>query len=223
MKRLLSCLLTGILTACSTPSTVVDKPTTAKAQPLSVSQISNGSIFQNGTAKLLFEEPIGRYVGDTLLVTIEENLSTSNKANTSSSRTGSLSTSGSGAGGIPHLPGVLEKLFNLSLTASNSNTFDGEGETGNTNTFKGSLTVTVIETLPNGNLSVGGEKRVNINGQINNLRLTGVVNPRDVKTGNTISSTRIADARIEQVGEGTIADAGTMGWLGRFFQSVSPL
>lgn len=222
MNRLFACLFAGLLAACSTPS-VVNQPTTAKAQPLSVAQISNGSIFQSGTAKLLFEEPIGRYVGDTLLVTIEENLSTSNKANTSTSRTGSLSTSGSGASGIPHLPGVLEKLFNLSLEAANSSKFDGKGETGNTNTFKGSLAVTVIEVLPNGNLSVGGEKRVNINGQINNLRLTGVISPRDVKAGNTISSTRIADARIEQVGEGAIADAGTMGWLSRFFQSVSPL
>lgn len=222
MKSLLSCLMGLLLTACATPS-VITQPTTARAQPLSVAQINNGAIFQHGTAKLLFEEPVGRYVGDTLVVTIEESLSASNKAGTSTSRTGSMSASGSGGGTIPHMPGFLESLFNLNLSSNSSNTFDGKGEASNTNTFKGSLAVTVIELLPNGNLLVGGEKRVNISGQINNLRLTGVVNPRDIKAGNTISSTKIADARIEQAGEGTIAEAGVMGWMSRFFQSVMPL
>lgn len=223
MKRLLACGLTLLLAACAAPPSVITQPTTAKSQPLSVAQINHGAIFQPGSAKLLFEEPIGRYIGDTLLVTIEENLSASNKAGTSSSRTGSMSASGTGGGSIPHIPGILEKLFNMNISASDSNKFDGKGEASNTNTFKGSLAVTVIDVLPNGNLLIGGEKKVNISGQINNLRLTGVVNPRDVKAGNTVSSTRIADARIEQAGEGMIADANTAGWLSRFFQSVLPL
>lgn len=222
MKSLVGILPLLLLAACTTPS-VVTQPTTAKPQPVSLAQINNGAIYQPGSAKLLFEEPIARYVGDTLVVTIEENLATANKTGSSSSRTSSYSMSNTGAGTIPHMPGFLEQLLSASPSGSSSNKSDGKGETSNTNTFKGTLAVTVIETLSNGNLVVGGEKRVNVNGEVNNLRLTGVVNPKDIKAGNTVSSTKIADARIEQVGEGVIADANTMAWLLRFFLSVLPL
>lgn len=222
MKLLAGILSSLLLVACTAPS-VVTQPTTARPQPINTAQLNNGAIYQPSSAKLLFEEPIARYVGDTLVVTIEENLATANKAGSSSSRSSSYSMSNSGASTIPFLPSAVEKFLNASPSGSSSNKSDGKGETSNTNTFKGTLAVTVIETLPNGNLVVGGEKRVNVNGEINNLRLTGVVNPKDIKAGNTISSTRIADARIEQVGEGVIADANTVAWLLRFFLSVLPL
>ena len=87
---------------------------------------------------------------------------------------------------------------------------------------RGSITVTVIDVLPNGNLVVGGEKQVNVNGEISDLRLTGVVNPRDIKAGNTISSKKVADARIEYKESGVISEAQVMGWLARFFLTFIP-
>ncbi len=222
VKRFVLILLPLLSAACTAPS-VITQPTTARPQPVNIAHLNNGAIFQPGSAKLLFEEPIARYVGDTLVVNIEENLAATNKSNSSSSRTSSYSMSGTGAGTIPHLPGAIEQLLNASPSGSSSNKSDGKGETSNTNTFKGALAVTVIEILPNGSLVVGGEKRVNVNGEINNLRLTGVVAPRDIKAGNVISSTRIADARIEQVGEGPIADANVLAFMLKFFLSVLPL
>lgn len=222
MKQLAILLFSCLLMACTTQS-VITQPTTARPQPVSVAQMNNGAIYQPGSAKLLFEEPIARYVGDTLIVTIEETLATANKSNSSSSRTSSYSMANTGGGTIPHIPGVLEEFLSATPSGTGSNKSTGAGETSNTNTFKGSLAVTVIEQLPNGNLLIGGEKRVNVNGEINNLRLTGVLNPRDIKAGNTVSSTRIADARIEQVGEGVIADANVAAWMMRFFLSVLPL
>jgi flagellar L-ring protein precursor FlgH len=46
---------------------------------------------------LLFEEPIANRVGDALKINIAENLSSSNNANTSTSRTSTISESGPGA------------------------------------------------------------------------------------------------------------------------------
>lgn len=37
-----------------------------------------------------------------------------------------------------------------------------------------------------------------------------------------MTSTQVADARIEYVGNGYINEAQTMGWLQRFFLNVSP-
>jgi flagellar L-ring protein precursor FlgH len=48
------------------------------------------------------------------------------------------------------------------------------------------------------------------------------VNPVYVNAANTVSSTRVADARIEYQGRGYLSEAQTMGWLQRFFLTVSP-
>ena len=57
--------------------------------------------------------------------------------------------------------------------------------------------MTVIEVLPNGNLLVAGEKQIGINQGTEFIRFSGVVNPVTIQAGNTVSSTKVADARIE--------------------------
>lgn len=219
--RMLGALgLAVLLNACVAPQSVITQPTSARAQPAVVTAANNGAIFQPGTARLLFEEPNARRVGDILVVTIEETLSAANKANSSTNRNGSFTLKGSAD--VPYLPSAITKLFNATADLSSTNTFAGKGETNSTNTFKGSIAVTVTDVLPNGNLAVGGDKQIVVNGYNNVLRFTGVVNPNDVKAGNTVSSTRVADARIEQVGQGAINDANTVGWMQRFFLSVWP-
>ena len=54
------------------------------------------------------------------------------------------------------------------------------------------------------------------------LRRSGVVNPTTVVNNNTVSSTQVADARIEYRGTGYIDEAQTMGWLSRLFLTVLP-
>ena len=78
----------------------------------------------------------------------------------------------------------------------------------------------MIEVLPNRNLIVRGEKRIGINQGKEYVRLSGIVRPQDITPENTVESTRIADPTISYVGEGMVADANSMGWLARFFNSV---
>ena len=54
------------------------------------------------------------------------------------------------------------------------------------------------------------------------IRFSGVVNPRTIGADNSVSSTQVADARIEYVGDGYINESQNMGWLQRFFLNVSP-
>ncbi|MEJ2592686.1 MAG: flagellar basal body L-ring protein FlgH, partial [Candidatus Thiodiazotropha sp.] len=88
------------------------------------------------------------------------------------------------------------------------------------NKLSGNITVTVVEVLPNRNLYVRGEKRIGINQGYEYVRLAGIVRPQDITPENTVESTRIADPTISYVGEGALADANSMGWLARFFNSV---
>jgi len=79
----------------------------------------------------------------------------------------------------------------------------------------------VIDVLPNGNLLVSGEKQVGINQGHEFIRLSGVINPINIMR-NTVSSVQVADARIEYRGSGYLDEAQTMGWLSRFFMTISP-
>ncbi|HPR08315.1 MAG TPA: flagellar basal body L-ring protein FlgH, partial [Denitromonas sp.] len=87
----------------------------------------------------------------------------------------------------------------------------------------GTITCTVIEVYPNGNLLVSGEKQVSINQGNEFIRFSGVVNPNHVTTNNTVQSTQVADARIEYKGSGYINESQVMGWLQRFFLLLLPI
>jgi len=200
----------------------VREPTTARPeQPLRVAAVerpaTNGSIFASDSFVPLFEDRRARRVGDTLVVVITENLSATRSSDTSSQRTGSNALA------VPKVFGLPGKFVQGdTLTASSDNKFEGKGATSSANTFTGTMTVTVVEVLPNGNLVVSGEKQVGVNRDSQTIRLSGVVNPAQIVSGNSINSTQIADARIDYRGKGAIDEAQTMGWLARFFLSVLP-
>ena len=76
--------------------------------------------------------------------------------------------------------------------------------------------------MANGNLMVAGEKQIGIRENSEVLRFSGVVNPAQIQYGNVISSSQVADARLDYRGGGNIEQAQIQGWLGRFFNSWSP-
>ena len=120
------------------------------------------------------------------------------------------------------MPDALDQLAEYGFDVSGKNDFSGSGGAAANNSFTGTITVTVIDVLYNGNLKVRGEKQIAINQGTEFIRFSGVVNPRTISGRNTVVSTEVADARIEYVGDGYINEAQTMGWLQRFFLNVSP-
>ena len=80
----------------------------------------------------------------------------------------------------------------------------------------------MIEVLPNGNLVVSGEKQIGIAHNSETLRFSGVVSPATILAGNTVTSTQVADARIDYRGSGYIDEAQVMGFLARFFLTILP-
>jgi flagellar L-ring protein precursor FlgH len=149
--------------ACAfTPATNVHQPMTARPAPVVAPGAPNGAIFQAGPETQvgaryvsLFEDRRARYVGDTLVIAINEKTNASKKSNSNASRTGAASF---GLPALAHLPG--KSFLGAELSANSSNTFDGKGESASNNDFTGTITVTVIEVLPNGNLVVSGEKQL---------------------------------------------------------------
>ena len=95
--------------------------------------------------------------------------------------------------------------------------FSGEGESDQSNSLSGTISVVVARVLPNGLLLVQGEKWFQLNRGEEYVRISGLVRPEDVTSDNSISSQRLADARIAYSGTGELAQSNQAGWLTRFF------
>jgi len=216
-----------VVSGCAiTPTPKVQQPMTMRPHdllPIPPSQTSGGIFqaaysYQGGLRYTpLFEDRRARSIGDTIIVMLNEKTNASKKTGSNVSRDGSIDFS------IPSYLGLpLKSIFqDIDLEAQSKNKFDGKGESSSNNNFTGTITVTVIDILPNGNLQVSGEKQIGINQGHEFIRLSGVVNPINI-INNTISSVQVADARIEYRGKGYLDEAQTMGWLSRFFLSISP-
>ena len=207
-----------LLAACVTtaPATAVHQPMTARPQAVAPTY-ANGSIFSAAQMRPLFEDRRARMVGDVITINIVENTAASKKSGTSTEHTQTVDA------GVPTIQGLPFKgVGNMSLSASDSNKFTGSGQNTSTNTFVSTLTVTVIEVLPNGNMLVSGEKQIGLKEGEEFIRFSGVVNPNNITTANTVQSSQVADARIEYKANGFVDDAQVMGWLGRFFLNVLP-
>ncbi|HEX8785246.1 MAG TPA: flagellar basal body L-ring protein FlgH, partial [Telluria sp.] len=92
----------------------------------------------------------------------------------------------------------------------------------NSNAFTGTIGVTVSEVLPNGNLIVVGEKQIAMDKGIEYIRISGMVNPDTIQPGNIVSSTLVADARVEYRTSSQLDRAELTSQMTRFFQSMLP-
>lgn len=193
----------------STP--VVQLPLTPVAAPV------NGAIYQSSSYRPLFEDHRARLVGDTVTIQIVERISASQSSSSELDKSGAI------GGGITALPGISANSFGrASIAATSSDKAAGKGSNQNTNEFTGSVTAVVTAVLPNGHLMLTAEKQIGVNNNVDVLRFSGQVDPRAIQQGNTVSSATIANVRIEQRGRGAISDAHQIGWLSRFFLSLSP-
>ena len=216
-------VLSLLLSACAvTPPASVHQPMSARPAPTPVAVPANGSIYQAQFAgqpgyshRPLFEDRRARAVGDILTININETTAASKKSGSTAARNGSTEMSA-----VTGLAGMPKSLLNANVGANSASSFEGKGDSASNNAFTGIITVTVIEVLSNGNLLVSGEKQVGINQGSEFVRFSGVVNPAVITSANAVSSTQVADARLEYRGNGYIDEAQTLGWLSRFFLSV---
>jgi flagellar L-ring protein precursor FlgH len=164
------------------------------------------------TVSLFSTDRKPRFVGDTLKIDISETLSATSKVNTDTSRETAMSAKGPGSkAGM----GIFSSIMNLDASASGSNTLKGGGTTENASKFTGQLSASVINVLSNGNLVVAGDRTISLNGGVNVLRFSGIVNPKDIRAGNIVASADTVNARIEVVGRGEVSEASSRSWIQR--------
>jgi len=186
----------------------------------------NGAIYQVDSDIRLFEDIKARRVGDVITIILQESTAASKSASTATDKATSVNVdSPTILGAVPtfNTPHWLPLDNNHDNTLQNilnsSNTFEGKGDSSQSNSLNGNITVTVADVLSNGNLVVRGEKWLTLNQGEEFVRISGIVRPQDISTANTVMSSQVADARIAYSGEGMIANSNRPGWLARFFNS----
>lgn len=177
---------------------------------------NSGSIYQSGYDMRLFEDHTAKRVGDIITITLLEKTQAKKADGLNTKKDTTMSAS------APSMFGLAASALTgqtPTTTLESAKEFKGEGDADQSNSLSGNISVTVVELLPNGNLSVRGEKRVTLNQGDEFIRLSGIVRPVDINSSNLITSDKVADVTIMYVGEGAMADASKMGWLSRILQS----
>ncbi len=217
MKWLLPLLLL-LLQACApgpTRPTAAYEPPPPPPQP--ERQYTGGSIWQQGFNRTLFEDGRARQVGDVITIRLEERTSARKQQDTSTSRKTDVAIQNATLFGRAVQDQNTPLLAN---TLASENAFEGTGASSQSNQLTGTITATVTKVYPNGLMEIRGQKWLRINQGEEYVRISGLVRERDIAADNSISSTRIANARIAYSGKGTLAEANRPGWLARFFNSV---
>ncbi len=191
-----------------------------------VEPVSNGSIYKPGFDVRLYEDIKARRVGDILTVLLNEATNAEKEATTDVTKANtSTITNPTIFGTSPEfslpkfMPLAATQNLNLATSLSSDHSLAGSGEAAQNNLLTGTITVSVVEVLPNGNLIIRGEKRVTLNNGVEYIQLSGIVRQSDITGSNSIQSTQIADATIIYTGDGAIAESNKQGWLARFFAS----
>ncbi|HHY14757.1 MAG TPA: flagellar basal body L-ring protein FlgH, partial [Firmicutes bacterium] len=112
--------------------------------------------------------------------------------------------------------GVLADLIPL-LKVGGGDTFKADGSTTRGGSLTAKITTRVVESLPNGTMRIEGKQKIMINGEEQEIIISGLVRNRDVAPDNTILSTFVADAEIAFMGTGIVADKNSPGIITRLF------
>jgi flagellar L-ring protein precursor FlgH len=88
----------------------------------------------------------------------------------------------------------------------------GTGAADQQASLSGSVAVSVVEVMPNGNLVLRGEKQLALTEGSEVIQVAGIIRPDDVAPNNTVQSRRLANAQIAYRGTGDLANATKAGW-----------
>jgi flagellar L-ring protein precursor FlgH len=223
-KKILFCSVTLfvllVLQACTAITRdrpMPDDPAFAPihAPSLKRGEMVTGSIYQTSRNFSFYGDQVAINVGDILTITLEENTSSSKQADTSYDKDDEVTFNEATI--LGNL--ISGKGMSLATNPSLERAFDGKASSDQSNSLRGSISVTVSEVLSNGILRIQGEKWLRLNQGDEYVRVTGLVRPQDIGTDNTIPSSKIADARIAYGGTGEFDNVNRQGWLSRFFNS----
>ncbi len=151
-------------------------------------------------------------VGDIITIVVLETTSANQQAQTNTNANDTL-------GGVFNT--TLSRLGfapgEKDLSINGSNVYSGLGDTTRSNNVTAKIAAVVMSILPNGNLLIAGEHRVEVNDEVQTIEISGMVRPNDVSLQNTVYSYQVAGANVSVKGKGAVSEAESPGVVVRFF------
>ncbi len=179
--------------------------------------------------KDVYADDKARHIGDVITIIISEQSKVDNKQKRNMEKTTSRSIDFNGQLGIVSQTGsgtvtknYLPRMPGVSMEAASSNKLDGKADFKDERKFTDSITVVVVDIMPNNNLVVMGTRTREIAGDKQVIEVSGIVRPTDIAYDNTIKSEQIANFSIISKNTGYAANFNKPGWLGNFMDIVWP-
>jgi len=173
--------------------------------PVVQSQVpmATGAIYNGPHSEAFFGRGRAFQVGDVITVLLNESTQAGRTQSGVVKRTSSNDVVPAAMGG-----GLLPAANLLGGTIKN----EGSGTADQTATLNGSIAVSVVDVMSNGNLVLRGEKQLALTEGSEIIQVAGVVRPDDIAPNNTVQSRRLANAQITYRGTGDMAAASRAGW-----------
>ena len=176
--------------------------------PPSLNERQPNSLWETG-GRAFFRDQRASHVGDVLTVVVTINDQAQIQNETKRARSNADTANLTNFFGLESklnslLPNAVSpsSLVNMGSTTSN----DGKVSIGRQEQIDLRVAATIIQILPNGNLVLEGMQQVGVNYDMRELDIKGIIRPEDIAADNTITYDKIAEARINYGGKGTIGD-----------------
>ena len=232
MKNSILVLLVLFLVGCSSSKQELEfeKPEIQIPKKSPEPRKNKGSLYSmQGTS--LFADKKDLQVGDIIQIVINEDLTSksNNKRELSSDRETSLGGGVFAATGNNTLGETTTGLANkanrnlgVNFGTESSSADKGSVKTQFDETFETTISAIIEETYQNGNYYIKGKKEMLIEGQKQNVIISGVIRPYDISSDNSINSSQIANLKLLYEKDGTESDILETPWGTKFIRTIWP-
>lgn len=138
----------------------------------------------------LYSDIKAHQVGDIITVIIVESSAAQRGSGKNNSMDASANVRGSVSGD------VFGNTASLGISSSRGTNYDQEESSDQQEQLSGRIAVQIMERTDSGLFRIEGERKIEVNGESNTIKLSGFVRPRDIAATNQVFSYHIAGAQI---------------------------
>lgn len=163
------------------------------------------SLYDASAYQALIYDHRAKNIGDSVVVLVYESATATNETDTKRNKSASLNLS------------ATDNHNSIGGKLNNASDEEGGGVERRSGQVVARVSATVIDILSSGELVIRGKQFISLNSESQTIRVEGRIRPMDIDTNNTIISTRIADAKIDFVGQGLLSAREKPGIFTRIF------
>jgi flagellar L-ring protein precursor FlgH len=218
MKLLLTLLSILLVSACSVlpPQQLTHSTGFEPVLPLEkqAERVPTGGIYVSRQSDSWFGRGRNFQVGDVITVLLNESTQAARTQGSDLSRatTNDVLTPALQSKTAARLGSPIGSVIGAMKLDGSTITSKGTGKADQEASLTGSVAVSVVSVLANGNLVLRGEKQLALTEGSEIIQVAGIIRPEDVSAVNTVQSRRLANAQISYRGSGDLASTAKAAW-----------